>query len=152
MTLDDLLNIGNEAAYDVASEAERMGLCPSGVEMGRARIAAVVRALRDEMDFWALHDCKHDVFDEILASDGEVKAAGASIRKGEGADGSSVTLSDAAERIATPAAAPDVCVWTLSPVALGFCSAGCQPHNAFVRPINNCHLCGKPIKFVGAAR
>jgi len=107
----------------------------------RAGIRAVVEALRDEMgfDYNECGDCTRNdkLFDEILASDG-VEAAGGSARKDEQAMRASPY---------TPAAAP-VCEWTTSPVALGFCSAGCQPHNAFVRPIDNCHLCGKPIKFV----
>lgn len=47
-----------------------------------------------------------------------------------------------------PPAAPDapVCEWTASPVS-GLFSARCQPHNAFVRPVDNCHLCGLPISF-----
>ena len=68
MTLDELLNIGNEAADDVASKAERMGLCPSVVEMGRARVRAIVEALRDEM---AINSCACKFWlDDILASDG----------------------------------------------------------------------------------
>ncbi len=73
MTLDELLNIGNEAADDVASKAERMGLCPSRVEMGRARVRAIVEALRDEM---AINSCACKFWlDDILASDG-VKSEG----------------------------------------------------------------------------
>lgn len=51
----------------------------------------------------------------------------------------------------TPATAPApaVCVWTVS-AASGLFSAKCQPHNAFVRPVENCHLCGLPIKFTEA--
>ena len=78
MTLDELLNIGNEAADDVASKAERMGLCPSGVEMGRARVRAIVEALRDEIasqfgfnESWNV-GAVVGAFDDILASD-EVK-------------------------------------------------------------------------------
>jgi hypothetical protein len=74
------LNIGNEAADDVASKAERMGLCPSGAEMGRARVRAIVAALRDELRReWFLDDSGLDAVErwmnEILASDG-VEAEG----------------------------------------------------------------------------
>jgi len=81
MTLDELVNIGNEAADDVASKADRMGLCPSGVEMGRARTKAIVEALRPRLELY-LYTVHQDVteksakafadgfINEILASDG----------------------------------------------------------------------------------
>ena len=82
MTLDDLLNIGNEASDDVAAKAERMGLCPSGVEMGRARVKAIVEALQPKLELY-FYAISQDVteksarafadgfVDEILASEGE---------------------------------------------------------------------------------
>jgi len=47
MTLDNLVNIYNEAADDVASAASQLGHCPSGNDMRRAGIKAVVWNLSD---------------------------------------------------------------------------------------------------------
>lgn len=170
MTLEDLL------AQFKAGFRERLHAPlprPEGDEAIRAGIRAVVEALRDELTSVSrLRDVQR-VFEEILASDGveataedcsvvqytggmndlsvsPVKAAGASARKDEGADGGSVILSDAAERIATPAAAPDdVCEWTQE--GWEYRRTGCDGRSYHIynpkygRPGNKCPECKRPV-------
>jgi len=142
MTLEDIHAI-YDGAYVEFQKSPVGGWSAAAAE--RYALRRVVEALRDEI-FDARGNASYgslaifDLFNEILASDG-VEAAGGSTREDERAGHH--------HSLCTPAA--DFCEWTTSPVALGFCSAGCQPHNAFVRPINNCHLCGKPISFKSEA-
>lgn len=48
-TVDELIGVYIEAANAVVWEAEKRGLCPMTLDMQRAGIAAVIRALRDEI-------------------------------------------------------------------------------------------------------
>ncbi len=155
MTLDDLLNIGNEASDDVAAKAERMGLCPSGVEMGRARVKAIVEALQPKLELY-FYAISQDVteksarafadgfVDEILASDGE-EAAGGSTREGGRADGGDLVLSNTAESLKAPAAGL-VCVWTRRGDGLFFIP--CDHRANLPKPQQQvCQYCNRPIKF-----
>lgn len=157
MNLDELVNIGNQASDDVAARAERQGLCPSGLDMGRARVRAIVTALREEMTLgWEDDRPWGDVADvnkfmnKILASDGVV-AAGGSARKDEtyaGAGALKVPVTASA-----PAAAP-VCEWTHKESWIGegvAGEAGCDGERRFRRRKRNCPSCGKPIKFKSEA-
>jgi hypothetical protein len=91
MTLDELVKMYNDAAaheYEVFLERGGFGASTLdvGLDMKRAGIRAVVEALRDE-----IFDARGNTYygslamfcliNEILASDGEVKAAGGPARK-----------------------------------------------------------------------
>lgn len=138
MTLEDIWAVYNNAYISY----QKGDVGPwSADNAERYSLRKVVEALRDELSKcdWDEGENMIDAMNEILASDGveataedcsvvqytggmndlsvsPVKAAGASARKDEGADGGSVILSDAAERIATPAAAP----WAQSDIAKAF--------------------------------
>ena len=82
-TVDELIGVYIEASNAVVWEAEKRGLCPMTLDMQRAGIAAVVRAVRDEMtklgelefqDSWTVLR----KFNEILGYAGDEAAGGSS--------------------------------------------------------------------------
>jgi|688.fasta_scaffold244533_2 hypothetical protein len=127
---------------------------------------ANLKAIKAEGRVYALDFLQDVIFEatkaynEILASDGDGKAAGGSTREDGRADSGNVILSEAAERIATPAAAPDVCEWTeVATDALGYAwmNSSCglvDFHERNIKPTPSglrCHCCGKPISFKSEA-
>jgi hypothetical protein len=113
---------------------------------------ANLKAIKAEGRVYALDFLQDVIFEatkaynEILASDGDGKAAGGSTREDGRADSGNVILSEAAERIATPAAAP-VCEWTdLGPEWSSSCKVR---FGAFASTKGRffCPSCGKPIAF-----
>jgi hypothetical protein len=147
MTLEDLMMV-----YDVAI----MGR-PRRAAEHRIGIRAVVTALRDESDNFVTAIGVRGMLDKILASDGEVQAAGASTRKDEGehaGDGVDVFPS-AIGSFPTPAAAP-VCVWTQQKRLLAFydtqCGLGSLTHeNVRLKCQDFCPNCDRPISFKSEA-
>jgi len=159
MTLDELVDVFNEHAK-----------LPSIRKADIAGIRAVVLRLAEEMNFLedmstledianttrkkSLQVVKDRLTTEILASDGVDKAAGGSTREDERADSGSVILSDAAERIATPAAAP-VCEWTQE--GWEYRRVGCNGYglhvysNNFEPKRNRCPYCKWPVTFKSEA-
>jgi hypothetical protein len=135
MTFNDLEQIFVDGCYrsiltnheDLPEKAHR-----------RAGLKAVVEALRDE--FWMQYGLRAG-FDEILASDGDGKAAG-------GSSGERVAPEGVTPTSSTPAAAPDVCEWTPK-------RAGSDMHHTACEKIiwrcdehaGICPSCGKPISF-----
>jgi hypothetical protein len=145
MTLEDLVNIFDDTHLAVHSR--------------RAGIRAVVEALREtfglaysegRMSMVRGGNENHQrqwvdaLINEILASDGEVKAAGASTRKDE---------VGARTPPASPAAAPDVCEWTFLEVVEGVDSYHTNhgQTSRFKSLYGNCIDCGKPISFKSEA-
>ena len=150
-TVDDLMKVFQCAIVDDAI-AHRGNLD----NLDRAGIRAVVERLRDEMTLgWEDDRPWGDVADvkkflnEILASDGEEKAAGGSARKDEtyaGAGALKVPVTASA-----PAAAP-VCVWTR--IDEDVLESGCDPDGWTYNPEikrDTCPQCGKPISFKSEA-
>ncbi len=123
MTLDDLEQIYDQAKADQFNSGKRAG------------IRAVVAALRDEIAAEPYYQAV-TVLDEILASDGEVKAAGVAALEVAGAG-----LSPASGQ--APAAAP-VCEWGrgLKATSFGWVHlAESENGQGF------CPDCGRPVKF-----
>lgn len=133
-TVDELIGVYIEASNAVVWEAEKCGLCPMTLDMQRAGIAAVIRALRDAVILKidahngcgilateTAIDATRDVFNEILDSDaGNEKVAGACAdgtvvqrqRYGEN-DRQSKDGAEVSPRHPDPATdpAPAVCEW-----------------------------------------
>ena len=105
MTLDDLEKIYG-AAYWTRPELE-----PDGAR--RAGIAAVIRALRDEMSGPEWGDTRL-WFDEILGDAGEKVAGGPTREDGRTTD-AAVSLYAAADGPPAPATSLPKCVWTKLP-------------------------------------
>jgi hypothetical protein len=102
----------------------------------RMAMRVVVETLRKEMVFWVTdcHACaQHEqMWNEILGSDAEVKAAG----------GSSVALS--------PSPAADVCIWDSYYAGYTWDTpykTGCGNVTRVSTVDENCHFCRKPISF-----
>jgi hypothetical protein len=136
MTLDELVDVFNEHAK-----------LPSIRKADIAGIRAVVEALRDEADEYHTARAVTEMLNAILASDGEVKAAG-SVAGAQGA----VEALPAEASCNAPAAAP-VCVWTRTDEDV--LESGCDPDGWTYNPEikrDTCPSCGKPIKFKEAAR
>ena len=140
MTLDDLVNVYFE------NNRTKNGTT-------RAGIRAVVEALRDVLlplistYSWDEVDAEK-WFNEILASDGEEKAARGPTSNAGGAVEQSGATTDHSST--TPAAAPDVCEWRGGP-QLAY--MGCKPRNLeWTHDRRKCPSCGKPIRFVEAAK
>jgi hypothetical protein len=152
MTIDELMDVYDTAGDKLLKVAATATSTEGLNEAHRAGIRAVVTALRDEMvppEYTHLTNTEKgwlQFFNEILASDGDGKAAGGSTREDGRADSGNVILSEAAERIATPAAAP-VCEWTdLGPEWSSSCKVR---FGAFASTKGRffCPSCGKPIAF-----
>lgn len=144
-TVDDLVKV-----YIIAHFGADNG--PRNRERYRAGIAAVVRAVRDEIVEGG--NCKYCVattamYNEILGDAGSEKVAGGSTREDEKAveaagDKGPVTVNSPAT---TPA--PAVCEWTKRKYEPGFYAT---PHGIKFkdRRYDNCGICGREIKFTEA--
>jgi hypothetical protein len=146
MRLKDIVELYRRASFDPNIHKH------PNVEQG---LRAVVEALRDEIAQMEREVAAvmtngvvsgSGILDEILASDGEVKAAGASTRKDE---------VGARTPASSPAAAP-VCVWANMAgrnTYMTDCGRYFGPYHAGDKePGKKCHGCGKPISFKDAAR
>lgn len=129
MTFQELMRIARTAAATA-----------SGDDL-EAATRAVVTALRDEAEGYVTSLGVRGMFDRILASDGEVKAAGGSAREDERALQPGFT---------TPAAAPDdVCEWTQE--GWEYRRTGCDGRSYHIynpkygRPGNKCPECKRPV-------
>ena len=154
MTVDDLIAVFEKARAEAAP-------FPQHHEDGLyAGIAAVVRALRDELSMskdinsCSACDANYDLFHEILG-DAVEKVAGGSTREDEqscnSSDGSSPTtdhIVDTNKMVPDPA--PAVCEWTSrGRNEPGFYST---PHGIRHMSLrhDSCVSCGKPIAFKDA--
>ena len=143
MTLDELIGVYIEASNAVVWEAEKRGLCPMTLDMQRAGVTAIVRALRDETRHMTLNrDGLEELFTQILGIAAEEKVA-------EGiAERADEQRADAPATDPIRDAAPAVCVWTGEEYVTY--STSCEsehevdPHKA---PPTYCPSCGKPITF-----
>lgn len=148
MTIDDLVKVYDDAyskaydvlAYDVNDEDEASK---------RAGIAAVVRAVRDEMsNNWI--DCSHcdqntKLLNEILGDAGNETVAGGSTRE----DGQSCNSSDGSSPATDPA--PAVCVWTYKPDEVAMPPTSCvEAISVSLGGKWVCTGCLQPIKFTEA--
>jgi hypothetical protein len=155
MTLEDLMNTFERAVAKAAPFPQHH---EDGIYEG---IRAVVEALRDEMfcnrplrNASVGHHCQ-EVFNEILASDDDGKAAGCSTRE-DGRDCSPVGARPQ-DAQSTPAAAP-VCQWTKLHSVRNDYRINCAPDPSHVyHPADKwlagtvCPCCGKPISFKSEA-
>lgn len=153
-TVDELIGVYIEASNAVVWEAEKRGLCPMTLDMQRAGIAAVVRAVRDEFgrimypgDDWNRQGILEQ-FEVILGDAGNEKVAGGPTRE-DGPGGV-----EQAVPAVTPATAhaPAVCVWT--DVGDAYRSACGRSHFAWTSRdgVVVCPECKAPIKFTEAQR
>lgn len=140
-TIDELVEIFNREAK-----------LPSIRKADIAGIRAVVTALRDEMRReWFLDDSGLEAVErwmnEILASDGEVKAAGDVYPDGARISGLETTAPAAS---GSPAAAPDVCEWrNIAMTSEYLAKCGWRQSNIDYRTV--CPSCGLPISFKSEA-
>lgn len=155
MTLDELNTIGEVARQKCAREGGSIAA------MTRAKTRAMVEALRDEMKSTGKFRSVERAFNEILASDGEVKAAGGDssgeiVASPAAAPTVGQRLIKAAKEAAAiakgekPAAAP-VCVWTQY---VRGDEPACNPSMTMYEGKAGlpCPRCNRPIKFKEAAR
>lgn len=145
MTLDELTKLG-DAAWNDAFDPLACHLNEETEKADRARTKAIVKALRDELQFHS--GMAWEKLNDILASNG-VEAAGGSTREDEKAveaagDKGPVSVN-------SPAAAPDVCVWAKES---NLWTIGCDPLRfpSFVPSKKICKHCNRPISFKEAAR
>lgn len=153
MTVDDLAKVFRAGLFDY------LGQNPDATvtEGDRAGIAAVVRAVRDEI----VEDgnCKYCVattamYNEILGDAGEKVGTHGSPELDEDARKLEAMGQDPGmtlEELLAPAtdAAPDVCVWIDQ--VKGMAWAGCNNKLYPIKSaVNGCNGCGKPIKFTEA--
>jgi len=139
MTLEDLMLV-----YDAAILGR-----PRRAAEHRIGVKAVVEALRDELSKcdWDEGENMIDALNEILASDGEVKAAGGSTREDERQSDAVVSLYTAKDGLScTPAA--DFCQWEKLRTSWGFktsCSTKWLMNENYGG--DTCPLCEKAIKY-----
>lgn len=141
-TVDDLVKVFMQAADDTYA-AEYIDPADTTNVAWRAGIAAVVRALRDELSKcdWDEGENMIDALDEILGDAGNEKVAGVSVGNGE----------TELDRTSGPAPATDpapaVCVWT--DVGDKYRSACGRSHFAWTSRdgVVVCPHCKAPIKF-----
>ena len=164
MTLEDLLRTFQSARGRGNATREQSDL---------KGIRAVVTALRDEICAGYAENSARDLanqFNEILASDGDGKAAGGSTRKTEHGDGTTgatsavaattpaaaskeVITGEVGREFGAPAAAPDVCVWTPGGEHGGF-QPSCTDiwtFSPYVALPNKCPGCKRPISIKSEA-
>lgn len=142
MTLDDLVKV-----FTIAHLGADNG--PADKTNVRAGIRAVVTAMKREIvstirdgESWPWTSCDaDDFFDEILAQSENDKAAGGPTS--DDGPGEFILAS-----VSTPAADPEVCVWTRTDES-GFAHKhGWTGQYAFGHePPTHCHRCGLPIRF-----
>ena len=152
-TVDELIGVYIEASNAVVWEAEKRGLCPMTLDMQRAGIAAVVRAVRDEFgrimypgDDWNRQGILEQ-FEVILGDTAEARSAGVlAVESREGA-----MISEAPEAPATDPA-PAVCVWTPQDEgpAHEIWKTGCGTMYERAKSTGWCNKCKAPIKFTEA--
>lgn len=146
MTVDGLIGVYIEATNAVVWEAEKRGLCPMTLDMQRAGVTAIIRALRDEFreeyGMW-------ERFTKILGSDAAPAPQANTVELSQ----AYVSQIEQSRTEAHRNAAPAVCVWTKH--AEKRWSIQCSPHG-FFNPTpkrlaaERCAMCKAPIKFTEA--
>ncbi len=166
MTVEELIGVYIEASNAVVWEAEKRGLCPMTLDMQRAGVTAIVRALRDEFgrimepsDDWNRMGVV-DVFNDILLGDAGEKVGthgspelDEDARKLEamGQDPGMTIEEFLDEHFRPPAtdAAPAVCEWRGSKDGQ-LAYMGCTKRLEWTYDRRKCPTCGKPIRFTEA--